>query len=347
MSTGGRWAVGGCMVLLCMIGLYIAAVGEEATLYWTGLLLFAIGVITIFGLIRASYDEAEGRPARRRHVVPATMLGVALGSVLFHLFSPWWWGQIASNWQYIDDTINLTFWITGLVFVAIIVFMAYCTHRFRHRAGNRAHYEPESKRLEWTLTIVTAVGVGALLAPGLFVWNQFITPPEDSTEIEAVGQQWYWSFRLPGDDGVLGTSATRLISNDNPLGVNPDDPNGRDDVIVQSGALHLPLDQPVTVLLRSSDVLHNFYVPEFRVKMDLVPGMITEQWFTPTRTGTFQILCAEFCGEQHYNMRGQVVVDEAADSAVWLAEQQTFGTMLAAAAGDGSTAVATSEGTSP
>jgi cytochrome c oxidase subunit 2 len=275
--------------------------------------------------------------------VPAIMLAVAIGSVVFHLASPWWWGQIASNWQYIDDTINLTFWITGFVFVVVIVFMAWCAHRFRHRPGNRAHYEPESKKLEWTLTIVTAVGVAALLTPGLFVWHQFITPPDDATEIEAVGQQWYWTFRLPGEDGVLGTSATRLVSSDNPLGVNPDDPAGRDDVIVQSGALHLPRDVPVIVHSRSVDVLHNFYVPEFRVKMDLVPGMVTQQWFTPIRTGTFPILCFEFCGEQHYNMRGQVVIDEAADYDAWLAEQETFGTMLAAARGEEPTAVAANE----
>ena len=102
---------------------------------------------------------------------------VALGSVLFHLLSPWWWTPIASNWGYIDDTIIITFWITGVVFTAIILFMAYCVFRFRHQAGRQAAYDPENKKLEWWLTIVTAVGVAAMLAPGLFVWNQFVTVP--------------------------------------------------------------------------------------------------------------------------------------------------------------------------
>ncbi|MGA7163433.1 MAG: cytochrome-c oxidase, partial [Pseudolabrys sp.] len=157
---------------------------------------------------------------------------VALGSVLFHILSPWWWTPIASNWDYIDHTINLTFWITGVAFTAIIVFMAYCVFRFRHQPGRRAVYNPENKKLEWWLTIVTAVGVGAMLAPGLFVWNQFVTVPEGASEVEVIGQQWQWSFRLPGNDGRLGTSDTRNVSSDNPLGLNPNDPNGHDDVVI-------------------------------------------------------------------------------------------------------------------
>src|SRR3712207_9260443 len=114
--------------------------------------------------------------------VPLLLALVALGSVLFHILSPWWWTPIASNWRYIDDTINLTFWITGVAFVAIVLFMAYCVLRFRHRPGRRAEYEPENKRLEWWLTIGTGVAVAAMLAPGLFVWNRFITVPDRSEE---------------------------------------------------------------------------------------------------------------------------------------------------------------------
>ncbi|TIM96363.1 MAG: cytochrome-c oxidase, partial [Mesorhizobium sp.] len=96
---------------------------------------------------------------------------VVVGSVLFHFLSPWWWTPIASNWDYIDNTIIITFWITGVVFAAVVLFMAYCVFRFRHREGNQAAYEPENKRLEWWLTIVTAIGVTAMLVPGLLVWN--------------------------------------------------------------------------------------------------------------------------------------------------------------------------------
>ncbi len=254
---------------------------------------------------------------------------VAVGSVLFHFLSPWWWTPIASNWQYIDHTIIITFWITGFVFTAVILFMGYCVFRFRHREGARAAYDPENRKLELWLTVVTAVGVAAMLAPGLFVWHQFVTVPQEATDFEVMGQQWQWNFRLPGADGRLGTSDARYISDDNPFGLNKNDPAGHDDVLIQGDDLHLPVGKPVKALLRSIDVLHDFYVPEFRAKMDMVPGMVTYFWFIPTKTGTFEILCAELCGVGHSQMRGKVVVDNDHDYHAWLEKQQTFAQLSA------------------
>ena len=256
---------------------------------------------------------------------------VVIGSVLFHMLSPWWWTPIASNWSYIDNTLIITFWITGVVFVAVVSFVAYCVWRFRHRPGHRAAYEPENRRLESVLASGTAVGVAAMLAPGLFVWNQFITVPDEATPVEVVSQQWLWSFRLPGVDGKLGRADTRDVSPENPLGLNRDDPAGLDDVIIEGGELHLPVGKPVRILLRSIDVLHDFYVPEFRAKMDMIPGMVTYFWFTPTKTGTFEVLCAELCGVGHSQMRGTVIVEEEADYQAWLEQQQTFTQLMASA----------------
>jgi cytochrome c oxidase subunit 2 len=122
----------------------------------------------------------------------------------------------------------------------------------------------------------------------------------------------------------------------NPLGMNPDDPNGHDDVLVTHPVLHLPVDRPVKFLLRSLDVLHNFTVPQFRVKMDFVPGTVTYIWATPKRTGSFDLLCEELCGVGHYAMRGSVVVDTAADYSDWMARQKTFSQTRAESAGDAS-----------
>src|SRR5919106_702941 len=113
---------------------------------------------------------------------------IVVASVLFHALSPWWWTPIASNWSYIDHTLVITFWITGAVFAAVVLFAAYCVFRFRHRDGARAHYEPENKRLESWLTVVTAVGVAAMLAPALLVWNRFVHVPDDETEVEVIAQ---------------------------------------------------------------------------------------------------------------------------------------------------------------
>lgn len=260
------------------------------------------------------------------------LIVVAVGSVVFHFWSPWWWTPIASNWSNIDTTILITFWITGIVYVAVILFMAYCVYRYRHRKDRRADYEPEMTKLEMWLTVLTAVGVAGLLTPGLMAWDEFVTVPKDVDNIEVVGKQWEWSFRLPGKDGVLGTTDPKHISDDNPFGLNPKDPHGQDDVLIEGDDLHLPLDRPVKVLLRSADVLHDFYVPQFRAKMDMMPGMVTFFWFTPTRTGEFDVLCAELCGIGHYQMRGRVVVDGAAAYQEWLQEQQTFAQLYARAA---------------
>ena len=170
-----------------------------------------------------------------------------------------------------------------------------------------------------------------MLIPGLFVWDQFVTVPKDASKIEVMAQQWQWSFRYPGKDGVLGTSEIKFINDDNPFGLNPDDPNGQDDVLVEGDDLHLPMGKPVEVLLRSIDVLHDFYVPQFRAKMDMVPGMVTYFWLTPTRTGTFDIMCFELCGVGHYTMRGNVVVETKDSFEEWMSEQETFAQTMARA----------------
>lgn len=266
---------------------------------------------------------------------------LVVGSLVFHFVSPWYFTPLASNWSAVDFTVDVTFWVCGVVFVAVNLFTAYCLIRYRHRKAHKAHYEPESKKLEASLTGATALGVAAMLTPGLFVWGDFVTPPEESMVVEALGKQWHWSFRFPGEDGQLGRTEVRHMSVDNPFGMDPDDPAGRDDVLVEDPALHLPIDRPIHLLLRSSDVLHNFTVPQFRTKMDLVPGMVTYQWFTPTRAGTYELLCEELCGIAHFAMRGRVVVDEQADFDAWIAEQPTYADTLERAVGDPEAGAAT------
>jgi cytochrome c oxidase subunit II len=267
-------------------------------------------------------------------ILAYAVIALTIGTVLFHFWSPWWFTPIASNWTMMDQTVDITFWVTGVVFIAVNLFMAYCIARYRHRKGLKAHYEPEDKKLEWWLTIVTSVGIGAMLAPGLLVWAKFVTVPSGASEVEVVGQQWNFSYRFPGKDGVLGTTNIRLASPENPFAIDPNDPKGQDDVLVSSPVLHLPVGKPVKMLLRAKDVLHQFAVPPFRVKMDMVPGMVTYFWLTPTRTGSFDALCEQLCGTAHFTMRGRVIVDEEKDFQAWLATQPTYAQTRAAAAGD-------------
>ncbi len=255
-------------------------------------------------------------------------------SLLLHFLSPWYLTPIASNWGSIDTTIDITFWVTGFVFVAVNLFMAYAVYKFRYNKDRRAKYEPENKKLEIWLTLATSVGVAAMLAPGLFVWADFVNVPAEAHEVEAVGQQWQWSYRYPGADGVMGAADASHITAENPFGMYEDDPAGRDDILVSAQEMHLPLDRPVKMLLRSKDVLHDYAVAQFRVKMDLVPGSVTYMWLTPTVAGKYDILCEELCGLGHHVMRGTVVVEDEVSYNAWLATQPTYAQTLAQAAGD-------------
>ena len=261
---------------------------------------------------------------------------LVVGSILFHLLSPWTFTPLASNWSMVDFTVDITLWVTGFIFVSVNLFMAFCVIKFRHRKGekSKAKYEPENKPLETWLTALTAVGVAAMLTPGLFVWADFVEVPEEAHVVEAVGQQWHWTYRYPGADGKFGEVDSVRITADNPMGIDPEDPNGQDDIIVYSPEAHIPVNEPVKFLLRSKDVLHNSTVAQFRVKMDLVPGTSTYMWLEPTETGRFEVLCEEHCGLGHFTMRGAVVVDEAGDFESWLASYPTFAETQAAAAGN-------------
>ena len=261
-------------------------------------------------------------------------LAVIVGSILFHVFTPWWWTDIASNWGAMDDTIVLTFWIGGGVFIAVCLFMIYCVFKFSYKEGRKVEYKPEDNKLEIILTVATTLGVAALLAPGLIVWNQYINTPSNAIDIEVMARQWGWQYRLPGEDGKLGTSNMVNINDQNPFGINLDDQNGRDDILIQSDELHLKTNRPVKILLKSTDVLHNFYVPQFRAKMDAVPGLVTYYWFEPNKEGDYEVLCAEYCGIGHYGMRAKVVVDNEENYEKWLEQQETFSNFIATLNGE-------------
>jgi len=256
--------------------------------------------------------------------IAIVLLLLVVGSVLFHLLTPWTLTPLASNWGEMDHTLSITIGVTGLFFVVINLFVVYTLWRFRHRAGARAAYQPENKRLERWLIGVTTIGIIALLAPGLAVYAKYVRPPDDALMLEVVGQQWQWRFRFPGAGGQFGSSDTRFFGGDNPLGLDPSDAAAQDDVIVLDNVLHLPLNRPIKVVMRSHDVLHDFFVPQFRARMNIVPGQLSSFWFTPTRSGRYEAMCAQLCGVGHPVMRAYVVIEDEAAFSAWLAKQPTF-----------------------
>ncbi|MDM0106096.1 c-type cytochrome [Variovorax sp. J22R24] len=257
-------------------------------------------------------------------IMAIALLIIVVASVVFHVVNPWWLTPLASNWQEMDHTLTITLVITGVFFVAINLFVVYTLVRFRHREGSRAAHEPENKKLERWLIGGTTVGIIALLAPGLVVYANYVREPRDSLVLEVVGQQWQWRYRFPGADGKLGASDARFYSASNPFGLDPADPAGQDDIMVAGDEVHLPLGKPVLVLVRSHDVLHDFYVPPFRARMNTVPGQVSRFWFTPTVVGRYEALCAQLCGVGHPNMRGFVVVEDPAQFQAWQMALPTF-----------------------
>ena len=264
------------------------------------------------------------------------LIVIVIGSVLFHFVSPWWTPPLASNWQQMDDMLTITLVITGLFFVVINAFVAYTLWRYRHRErqgpGHQAAYEPENKQLERWLIGITTVGIMALLAPGLVVYASYVNAPRGAMVLEVLGQQWQWHYRLTGASGKLGGTDIRFVNATNPFGLDPRDPAGQDNILVTGNEVHLPLDKPVKVLLRSHDVLHDFYVPPFRARMNIVPGQVSTFWFTPVKAGRYEALCAQLCGIGHANMRGFVVVEDEAAFQAWLKTQPTFAMAVASPA---------------
>ena len=249
----------------------------------------------------------------------------ALSTVLLvvastYYFTRQWLPPLASDRKEIDSAIAITLLVTGLVFIVTNLMLAYFGWRFQDHAGARVAYTHDNPRLEWTWTLITAGIMALFLFGALGLWAQVNSkPPADAMLIEVTGQQFAWNVRYPGPDGVLGRTDHAQASQDNPIGLVADDPASKDDVLLLN-QLYMPLDRPVRVQIRSMDVIHSFFLPNFRVKQDAMPGMTIEIWFVPKRAGDYDLGCAEHCGLGHYRMRGKVHVVAAADFDRALAE---------------------------
>jgi cytochrome c oxidase subunit 2 len=190
--------------------------------------------------------------------------------------------------------------------------LAWFAFRYQDAEGAKAAYWHDNSKLEITWTGATAVVMLVFMFAALNLWADIQSPaPDDAMVVEVTGQQFRWVVRYPGPDGAFGRTDVELIDLDseNYIGVDRSDPAGADDVL-RVNEMQLVKDRPVRVLIRSTDVIHGFYLPGFRVKQDAMPGLVVETWFVPTKAGEFEIACAEHCGLGHYRMRGFVHVGD-------------------------------------
>jgi cytochrome c oxidase subunit 2 len=244
---------------------------------------------------------------------------IVLVSVVY--FFKWGVPELASDRGSLD---NLYYWIlgvTGVAYVVVQFLLGLYIWKYSDRPGAKGSYWHDNHKLEvgWT------VGTAAILIPivfwGLRLWNGvYAAPPPDAFEVEVVGAQFQWDMRYPGPDGVFGRVRPELISLENLLGVDPDDPASADDFSF-TNQLVLPVNRPALIHLRSKDVQHSFFLPNFRVKQDLMPGMSIQTWFVPTKVGEYEIACSELCGLGHYRMRGFLTVMSQGEFETWLSEQ--------------------------
>lgn len=179
--------------------------------------------------------------------------------------------------------LGISLFFTGLICLLIVWFVI----RYRRSAVVNRKPPPANLLMEASWAVVPFLLSMVMFAWGAQLYLDIMQPPPDCLEIRVVGKQWMWKVQHPG---------------------------GRSEI----NELHVPLGRPVRLQMISEDVIHSFYIPNFRVKMDVLPGRYTHLWFEPTKVGTYHLFCAEYCGTSHSEMVGSVVVQKPADYAAWL-----------------------------
>lgn len=235
--------------------------------------------------------------------------------------SVWWLPRNVNFFGHeIDFIFHLILVLTGVTFVGVFAVMIYFLVKYRHRPGVPAIHSHGNNTLEvvWT-TIPVFIFLG-LAIYGNEQWSKMRrqVPPADALPVAIVGEQFGWNIRYPGADGKLATMVAAKISKENPFGVDPIDPAGKDDFTTYN-ELVLPVGRPVRLYLSSKDVIHAFYVPEFRLYQDMVPGRVYDfVWLKTEDVGNFQLACNQLCGQGHYKMFGKLSVVTEPEYEAWV-----------------------------
>lgn len=226
----------------------------------------------------------------------------------------------------IDRELAIVHVLMLALFVGWCGYLAWVLFRFRRGRQPFPSETVASGRVAMYVTggvvLFEAVMLVGLSLP---MWFARQGPPpyaEGAIAVRVVAQQFQWNIHYPGADGQFGDTRPDLVSSENPVGLDRRSPHGADDIV--TAILHVPVGRQVVVQLTSKDVIHSFGLPNFRIKQDVIPGMIATVWFMPTLTGQFDIACSQLCGLAHYRMRSVVIVESADDFAKFLAEEASF-----------------------
>ena len=246
-------------------------------------------------------------------------------------------GSASAEGKNIDTMLWITLGVTGAVFFATQILLFWFSFKYQESDKRKSLYFTHSNKLELIWTSIPALVLTVLVVFGLKYWFKFTSnAPKGSQLVEITGHQFGWEIRYPGADGVLGRKNYKLTdaAKGNPLGVDWGDAASHDDIHVAT-TMHVVVNKPVKLVINSQDVIHDVGLPQFRLKMDAVPGTPTTLWFTPIyttaqmkeKTGNpdfvYEIACDQLCGRGHYTMRGIIVVETQEDFDAYMASQKS------------------------
>ena len=233
----------------------------------------------------------------------------------------------------IDGLMKVSMTLILVVFFALTPMLFYFAYKYRGKKENTAYFFAHNNKLEIAWTVIPTIVLTALIIYGLRTWDRAMNPDvSEATIIEVYSKQFDWTARYSGEDNILGDANFRLVEGRNTLGVDLNDDNSADDIVVRE--VHLPVNKPVLLKFRSRDVIHSAFLPHFRVQMNCVPGLSTQFAFTPTKTTAemkenegedfeYVMLCNKICGSAHFNMQMKFVVESEEDYNKWISAQKT------------------------
>jgi cytochrome c oxidase subunit II len=249
-------------------------------------------------------------------------------STYFFIAKTWWLPTgVSAAAAGIDNQFAFTYVLMGIVFVLAQCSLGYFVWKYRDRAQpTKVTYSHGNTKMEVVWTILTAILFVGLNLMGSRIWaaERFQPAGDGALPVEVTGMQFAWYFRYAGADGKFGMTSPKLMDpssgSEAAIGLDTSDPAAKDDIV--TGTMVLPVNRQVDLTLRAVDVIHSFFVPNFRFKQDAVPGLAIHMHFTPNQIGDYEIACAELCGLGHYKMHGMVKVVSPEDFDKWLAARE-------------------------
>lgn len=299
----------------------------------------------------SGYEETEDDQIKENNITGFGLMlfmivGLSLTVLMIVVYSPHLLPVAATEHGVgLDQLLKINWIVIGFVFFVTQITLFYFANKYRHTKGRKAFFYPMNHKLEIVWTAIPTIVLSILIITGLREWHKILmTENKDAVNVQVYGYQFAWITRYSGKDNVLGKSNYKLITDDNPLGLDTSDPAMKDDVYTTGNEMHIPLGKEIRFQFNARDVIHSAYFPHFRAQMNLVPGMNTFFSFKPTITTDemrkitknenfdYVLLCNKVCGVGHFNMKMKVVVDTPEDFNKWVRKQKKAKELLSAPA---------------